>query len=116
MTRDLCNPLPASHLLLQDHTAALLLSISDKYNVQSQFATFTFSVLNDRLKVVTMCSAGGALMASLCELLRVTLAPFKLACAGHTDLEWNLPAHISPLCFGCAAVSIHLPRHNLLRR
>lgn len=90
---------------LQDHTAALLLSISDKYNLASQFVTITFTTLTERLKVVTMASAGESAHGTLCELVRVTLAPFKQASAGQSDLVWSLPAHISPLCFGCTAVS-----------
>jgi hypothetical protein len=89
----------------QDHTAALLLSISDKDNIGSQHATFTFTVLTDRLKVVTMSSAGESAHSTLCELVRVTLAPFKQASAGQSDINWDLPAHISPLCYGCTAVS-----------
>ena len=90
---------------MQDHTAALLLSICDKYNLVSQLATFTFTQLTDRLKVMTMASTGESAHVSLCELVRVTLAPFKQASAAQSDLEWNLPAHIAPLCFGCTAVS-----------
>jgi hypothetical protein len=75
------------------------------YNLASQFATFTFTQLTDRLKVMTMASAGESAHVTLCELVRVTLAPFKQASAGQSDLVWNLPAHIAPLCFGCAAVS-----------
>lgn len=89
----------------QDHTAALLLAISDKYNVASQLATFTFTSLTDRLKVVTMTSAGESAHSTLCELVRVTIAPFKQASAGQSDVHWDLPAHISPLCYGCTAVS-----------
>jgi hypothetical protein len=96
---------PLSSCTIQDHTAALLLAISDKYNVASQLATFTFTSLTDRLKVVTMTSAGESAHSTLCELVRVTIAPFKQASAGQSDVHWDLPAHISPLCYGCAAVS-----------
>lgn len=51
-----------------------------------------------------MSSAAQSAHGTLCELVRVTLAPFKQASAGHSDLVWSLPAHISPLCYGCAAV------------
>jgi hypothetical protein len=45
-------------------------------------ATFTFTALTDRLKVLTMSSAGQSAHSSLCELVRVTLAPFTQAHSG----------------------------------
>jgi hypothetical protein len=55
--------------------------------------------------VVTMTTTEQSAHVTLCELVRVTLATFTRSSAGQSDLVWNLPPHISPLCFGCTAVS-----------